>query len=89
VRSLLQTLYEVRMVNPNNPEDEEFIAASGLIDATLRELAGDVISRLGIDKENALEMLLQRLSAQRYSLSARAPLSTSRAGWSCPGMAPA
>ena len=66
VRSLLQTLYEVRMVNPNNPEDEEFIAASGLIDATLRELAGDVIARLGIDKANALALLLQRLSAQRY-----------------------
>ena len=66
IRSLLQTLYEVRMVNPNNPDDEEFIAASGLIDDTLRELAGDVISRLGIEKENSLEMLLQRLSTQRY-----------------------
>jgi len=45
VRSLLQTLYEVRMVNPNNPEDEEFIAASGLIDEALRELAGEEIGR--------------------------------------------
>jgi ATP-dependent helicase/nuclease subunit B len=66
VRLLLQTLYEVRMVTPNNPEDEQFIAASGLIDDTLREVAGDVTSRLGIEKENALEMLLQRLSTQRY-----------------------
>lgn len=66
VRSLLQTLYEVRMVNPNDPEDEQFIAASGLIDATLRELANDVISKLGIEKANALEMLLQRLATQRY-----------------------
>jgi len=66
VRSLLQTLYEVRTVNPSDPEDEEFIAASGLIDAALRELSSDVISRLDIEKENALEMLLQRLATQRY-----------------------
>ena len=68
VRSLLQTLYEVRTVNPNDPEDEEFIVASGLIDATLRELASEVISKLGIEKANALEMLLQRLATQRYYL---------------------
>ena len=66
IRSLLQTLYRVRTVNPNDAEDEEFIAASGLVDTALRELASDVISRLGIEKENALAMLLQRLATQRY-----------------------
>ena len=66
VRSLLQTLYEVKMVTPGDPEDGEFIAASELIENTLRELASDVISRLGIEKANALQMLLQRLSPQRY-----------------------
>lgn len=68
VRSLLQALYEVRTLNPGDPEDGEFIAASGLIDTTLRELATDVIDRLGIEKTNALQILLQRLSPQRYSI---------------------
>jgi len=68
MRSLLQTLYEVRMVNPNNPDDEEFIAVAKLIDDTLRELASEVISKLGIEKRNALEILLQRLATQRYYL---------------------
>ena len=66
VRSLLQTVYEVRTVNPNDPEDEEFIAVSGLIDTALRELTSEVISRLSIEKENALGILLQRLATQRY-----------------------
>ncbi len=68
VRSLLQALYEVRILHPGDPEDEEFIAASGLIDTTLREMATGVIGRLGIDKTNALQILLQRLSPQRYSV---------------------
>jgi len=66
VRSLLQTIYGVRTLNPGDPEDEEFVAASGLIDTALRELASKVISELGIEKVNALAILLQRLAAQRY-----------------------
>ena len=66
VRSLLQTIYEVRTLNPDDPEDEEFMAASALIDTALRELTGEAISRLGIEKENALGILLQRLATQRY-----------------------
>jgi len=68
VRSLLQELYEVRILNPGDPEDEEFIAASALIDTTLCELATDVIDRLDIDGTNALQILLQRLASQRYSV---------------------
>jgi len=66
VRSLLQTIYGVRTLNPGDPEDEEFMAASGLIDTALRELASKVISELGIQKVNALGILLERLAAQRY-----------------------
>ncbi|MBE0431230.1 MAG: PD-(D/E)XK nuclease family protein [Dehalococcoidia bacterium] len=66
VRSLLQTLYEVKTVKPGNPEHDEFIAASELIDDTLRELTSDVIDRLGIHKADALALLLQRLSKQPY-----------------------
>jgi len=66
VRLLLQTVYEVRTLNPNDHEDEEFIAASGLVDTALRELSSEVINRLSIEKENALGLLLQRLAAQRY-----------------------
>ncbi len=66
VRSLLQTIYEVRTLRPDNQEDEEFIATSELVDTALRELAGEVITRLDIDKEDALGILLQRLAAQRY-----------------------
>lgn len=56
------------MVNPNNPDDEEFITVAKLIDATLHELTSEVITTLGIEKRNIFELLLQRLSAQRYSL---------------------
>ena len=66
VRSLLQTIYEVRTLRPVAPKDEEFIAASGLIDTALRELASEVIGKLDIGKENALGILLQRLAPQRY-----------------------
>ena len=68
IRSLLQTLYELRIVNPSNPDDEEFIAVARLIDTTLRELTSEIINRLGIDKRNMLELLLRRLSSQRYYL---------------------
>lgn len=66
VRSLLQTIYEVRMVNPNNPDDEEFITVAQLVDSMLHELAGETIDVLGIEKKYALELLLQRLKAQHY-----------------------
>jgi ATP-dependent helicase/nuclease subunit B len=66
VRSLLQTIYEVRMVNPGSPDDEEFRKVAQLVDPILRELAGETIEVLGIEKEYALELLLQRLKAQHY-----------------------
>lgn len=68
VRSLLQTIYEVRMVNPNNPDDEEFITVAQLVDSMLRELASETIDILGIGKKHALDLLLQRLKAQYYYL---------------------
>jgi len=68
VRSLLQTIYEVRMVNPNNPGDEEFITVAQLMDSILHELASETIGILGIEKKYALELLLQRLKAQHYYL---------------------
>ena len=66
VRSLLQTIYEVRMVNPSSPDDEEFRKVAQLVDPILRELAGETIGMLGIEKEHALELLLQRLKAEYY-----------------------
>ncbi len=66
VRSLLQTVYVVRTLNPDDPEDEEFIAASELVDSTLRELTSEVFGRLGIKKEDVFGILLQRLAVQRY-----------------------
>jgi len=66
VRSLLQTIYEVRMVNPSSPDDEEFRKVAQLVDPILRELAGETIRMLGIEKEHALELLLQRLKAEYY-----------------------
>jgi len=68
VRSLLQTIYEVRMVNPNYPDDEEFITVAQLVDSILHELASEAIGTLGIEKKYALELLLQRLKAQHYYL---------------------
>jgi len=68
VRSLLQTIYEVRMVNPSNPDDEEFITVAQLVDSMLHELASETIDILGIEKKYALELLLQRLKAQHYYL---------------------
>jgi len=66
VRSLLQTIYEVRMVNPSSPDDEEFRKVAQLVDPILRELVGETIGMLGIEKEHALELLLQRLKAEYY-----------------------
>ena len=68
VRSLLQTVYEGRMVNPNNPDDEEFITVARLVDSMLHELATETIDALGIEKRYELELLLHRLKAQHYYL---------------------
>jgi ATP-dependent helicase/nuclease subunit B len=67
VRSLLQTIYQGRMLNPNNPEDAEFIEVAELIDAALREFSGGVLEAMGVEKRYALELLLRRLEVQRYS----------------------
>lgn len=66
VRSLLQTLYQSKIINPGNPDDDEFIAVAKLVDAALREFGSECINTLGIDKKRALELLLWRLGRQSY-----------------------
>ena len=80
VRSLLRAVYEVRLVNPSSPEGEEFIAVADLIHSTLRELAGGVVSALHMEKKDALELLLRRLSKEHY-YSERAVAAIDLEGW--------
>ncbi len=66
LRHFLQTVYESRTLNQNYPEDREFSAVAKSIDAALRELESDCINALGIEKRNLPDLLLQRLSGQKY-----------------------
>ncbi|MBT4513415.1 MAG: hypothetical protein HOC20_14575, partial [Chloroflexi bacterium] len=65
VRLLLQTVYQFRMVNPQNPDDKEFIAVAQAIDNSLQELASESINNLEIEKAHAFDLLLRRLAGQR------------------------
>ena len=66
VRSLLQDVYAVRMVDPNRPCDEEFIAVAELLDATLRELVSEAVAAIGIDNKDALNLILRGFGAGHY-----------------------
>ncbi len=68
VRSLFQTVYQLRTVNPQNPDDEEFIAVAKAIDTALREFETESIHALGLEKKHALDLLLRRLGTQKYYL---------------------
>ena len=68
VRSLLETLYKVRTLNPDNPEDEGFVKVAEPVDDTLRELSNKSMNALGIEKRQTMELLLLRLGEQRYFL---------------------
>lgn len=66
LRSLLQAIYKARGIDPNDPEDEEFIAVARLVEGTLNQLADEVIAGIGLKKRNAFELLLSRLGEQSY-----------------------
>jgi len=66
VRSLFQTVYEARTLNPNAPQDQEFTESAEVINSTLAEFSRGVVVALGIDKKNAMTLLLRRLREQRY-----------------------
>ena len=65
IQFLLQTVYEVKQLNPQKPDDKEFIAVAKTIDSTLREMGGNTIA---ISKEQRLSLFLERLGEQRYFL---------------------
>ena len=65
-RAFLQTVYEHRSVNPQKPEDRDFIAVAELIDAALSKLSSESLASLGIGKNDMLELLLWSLGGQQY-----------------------
>jgi ATP-dependent helicase/nuclease subunit B len=64
--SMLQSLYEVRILKNNEPGDGEFIAAANKVSDVLREFPGDVIMALGMDRQSLLSLLMYDLSQQQY-----------------------
>ncbi|MCX5998342.1 MAG: hypothetical protein NTU41_01790, partial [Chloroflexi bacterium] len=66
LRSLLQTVYEWRTVNPAKGEDAEFIAVAQSIDTALHQLASGSLAPIDMSRNNALELLLWDLSSQQY-----------------------
>ncbi len=63
---LLQSVYEGKMLNPNVPDDAEFIKAADKVNGVLRELSCGVVRELKMDKQNALSLLLYSLGQQSY-----------------------
>jgi len=68
------------MVSPNRPEDEEFVAAAGLVDEALSEFSG-CVDAMGIDRSCLLELLLRRLRGQRYAVEREADSVIDLEGW--------
>jgi ATP-dependent helicase/nuclease subunit B len=66
LRSFLQSVYELRTLNSKKPEDSEFVAVAEAIDTALRRLAQGPLAALGVDRENALELLLWSLGRESY-----------------------
>lgn len=66
VRSLLQSVYQVRTVHPSHPQDREFKDVAEKINSILRELASESLSALRIEKEHAMDLLLARLASLSY-----------------------
>ena len=66
VRSLLQTLYQVRIVHPSHPQDREFKEVAQKVSSALRELVSDSVSALRMEKGHAMDLLLGRLANLSY-----------------------
>ncbi len=66
LRGFLQKVYERCTVNARHPDDADFIAVAESIDTALRQLNSDPVLALGLDKRQALELLLSSLGSQTY-----------------------
>lgn len=66
LRSLLQTIYSVLTLDPQAPADKDFIAVAEAFDTTIRELASESVCALEIEKKHSFDLLIRRLSSQRY-----------------------
>ena len=66
VRSLLQSVYQVRTVHPSHPQDREFKEVAEKISGILHELASESLSTLRIEKGHAMDLLLARLTSLPY-----------------------
>ncbi len=64
--SLLQSVYEGRMLNPDAPEDGEFIKAANKVNSVLREFSSSIVKELKMDRQSTLALLLYSLSQQSY-----------------------
>ncbi|MDM8000263.1 MAG: PD-(D/E)XK nuclease family protein [Dehalococcoidia bacterium] len=66
LRSFLQAVYESRILSARKPGDSEFAAVAEATDTALRRLAQGPLAELGLDKRNALELLLWSLGRESY-----------------------
>jgi ATP-dependent helicase/nuclease subunit B len=66
LRALLQAVYELRTLDARRPEDSEFVAVAEAIDTALRRMSQGALTALGLEKENALELLLWSLGKDQY-----------------------
>ncbi len=66
LRSLLQVVYETRMITPDNIEGRYFMEAAKLIDNGIREMESDCVKAAGFENRHALALLLHRLQREQY-----------------------
>lgn len=66
LRSLLQVVYETRMISPNNTEDRYFMEAARLVDNGIREMESECVKAAGLENRHALSLLLHRLQREQY-----------------------
>ena len=68
VRSLLQSAYARRALDPRDFADQEFAAAAESLDPLLIELGAPALGAFKVDARGAFDLLLDRLKTERYYL---------------------
>lgn len=64
IRNLLQTIYTLRQLKPDNHDDRLFIKTAAVLEAILAEFDVDFKDKTGLGRNESFELLLQRLRGQ-------------------------
>ena len=68
IRTLLQTIYQERILQPLHPLDQAFTCVADQINTALQELSSEYTNAHGIAKAHTIQLLLNRLQHEQYTV---------------------